>query len=269
MPAVELPFTFSRTVAPRLLVSVRNPAEAFSAISGGCDILDIKEPLRGSLGMADPDVSARILETIRVSHPIVPVSAALGEVVDWHDLRNGDLNLSASKMPTVSGQTLPQCCDLLKLGCSGLRSRSNWRQDWNDTRTAISNTLPAKPGWVAVAYADSEMAEAPCVADIAQAAVQDNCRGLLIDTFTKSERWLLDWMTTDELCSIADLVHSRGLFLALAGSLTAANLSRLRSVPADVFAIRGAACVQGQRVSQISEQAVRDFKQQMLYSSNS
>ena len=37
----------------RLLVSVRSLDEAVEAISGGCDILDVKEPGRGSLGMAD------------------------------------------------------------------------------------------------------------------------------------------------------------------------------------------------------------------------
>src|SRR5579872_3508444 len=46
---------------PRLLVSVRNLAEAESALAGGCDILDIKEPAHGAMGMADVATIAAIV----------------------------------------------------------------------------------------------------------------------------------------------------------------------------------------------------------------
>ena len=37
---------------PRLLVSVRNAEEALMAVRGGADIIDVKEPSKGSLGRA-------------------------------------------------------------------------------------------------------------------------------------------------------------------------------------------------------------------------
>ena len=37
----------------RLLVSVRSAAEAEIALHGGADLIDVKEPTRGSLGRAD------------------------------------------------------------------------------------------------------------------------------------------------------------------------------------------------------------------------
>ncbi len=40
----------------RLLVSVRSAAEAEIALSAGADLIDVKEPSRGSLGAADPAV---------------------------------------------------------------------------------------------------------------------------------------------------------------------------------------------------------------------
>jgi hypothetical protein len=73
----------------------------------------------------------------------------------------------------------------------------------------------------------------------------------------------LDWIPLAELQAIADKVHSKGLFLALAGSLTSEHLQKLKSVAVDVVAIRGAACIQGQRTSKVSESAVRNFKHQM------
>ena len=40
---------------PGLLVSVRSAAEALSALAGGADVIDVKEPNRGSLGAADDE----------------------------------------------------------------------------------------------------------------------------------------------------------------------------------------------------------------------
>ena len=37
---------------PKLLVSVRSLGEALTALQGGCDWLDVKEPSAGSLGAA-------------------------------------------------------------------------------------------------------------------------------------------------------------------------------------------------------------------------
>src|SRR5204862_496021 len=60
-----------------LLVSVRSAAEAKTALAGGADIIDVKEPRRGALGPADRIVWKEILEIVDGR---VPVSAALGEL---------------------------------------------------------------------------------------------------------------------------------------------------------------------------------------------
>jgi uncharacterized protein (UPF0264 family) len=65
---------------PQLLVSVRDVAEAEAALAGGADIIDIKEPRRGALGMAD---AAMIAEIVACVDRRVPVSAALGELREW------------------------------------------------------------------------------------------------------------------------------------------------------------------------------------------
>ena len=63
----------------QLLISVRDAAEAQSALAGGADIIDAKDPARGALG-------AVTLTTLRAIRSAVgdkrPVSAALGDAVD-------------------------------------------------------------------------------------------------------------------------------------------------------------------------------------------
>ena len=68
---------------PRLLISVRDLDEAQAALHGGCDILDIKEPHRGSLGMAPLDTIQQIVAYARREYPSVPITAALGEALDY------------------------------------------------------------------------------------------------------------------------------------------------------------------------------------------
>ena len=62
-----------------LMVSVINPEEVPTAIGGGADILDVKNPLEGSLGAQSP----HILQEVRAitPHPL-KVSAAIGDAPD-------------------------------------------------------------------------------------------------------------------------------------------------------------------------------------------
>ena len=82
-----------------LLVSVRSAAEAVVALEAGTDLLDVKEPARGPLGRADPEVMA---EVARCAGGSVPVSVALGELRD------------ADEVPR-----LPQSIAYAKLGLAG------------------------------------------------------------------------------------------------------------------------------------------------------
>ncbi len=237
------------TRRPRLLVSVRNVIEAEAAIRGGCDILDVKEPNRGSLGMASPVVLQQIADYVRTHAPHILITAALGEVYEYQLV--GALGDSASAIPAI---------DLVKLGSAELGATSTWQQTLRDTREAISRKLKPGTKWVAVAYADWESAAAPSPDEVISEALNSGCRGVLFDTYEKSNRRLLDWLSVTELQQAATRVHEHGLFLALAGSLRREDLAQLKTVAADIIAIRGAACVGGQRTDAVHEQAVRDFR---------
>ena len=49
---------------PGLLVSVRNVTEALTALEAGADVIDVKEPTRGSLGAADSATLAAIAQAV-------------------------------------------------------------------------------------------------------------------------------------------------------------------------------------------------------------
>lgn len=229
---------------PRLLVSVRDAAEAQAAIRGGCQILDVKEPRLGSLGMASAATLREIARSARHAAPEILLTAALGEVHEQE----------SSAMPQ-----LPQELNLVKLGCARLANDTHWRQRWAGVRDACSQTLAPTTGWVAVAYADWQLADAPAPQAIIAEALQTGCRGVLFDTYTKSSRRLLDWISVAELQEAAERVQAAGLFLALAGSLRREDLPRLRSVSADIIAVRGAVCTANRRIDAVQETAVRDF----------
>ena len=59
-----------------LLVSVRSADEVAAALEGGADIIDVKEPAKGPLGMAEAEVVAAVVDRVKGK---VPVSAAMGE----------------------------------------------------------------------------------------------------------------------------------------------------------------------------------------------
>ena len=61
-----------------LLVSVSARRMRYAAAAGGADLIDIKEPTKGPLGMAEAEVVAGIVERVNGK---VPVSAAARRMV--------------------------------------------------------------------------------------------------------------------------------------------------------------------------------------------
>ena len=241
---------------PLLLVSVRSPEEANAALRGGADILDVKEPRRGSLGMADSEVIVAIARQLADSNheqthraTPVPLSVALGEVHNWRDVR--------------SASPLPESVTFAKLGMSRLAPHNNWSDEWLRVRHLFEVDRTARLNWVAVAYADADAATSPPIDDVLTAAIDTNCSGLLIDTFTKTGLTLTDCCDLTSLAVLAERCHSAGLFLALAGRLTSESLLALSRIPADVLAIRSAACEAATREGRVTESAVANFRMAM------
>jgi len=244
-------FADKRTRSPWLLVSVRSRQEAGRAIEGGADILDVKEPFRGSLGMASLAAITDISSLDPVISKKIPFSVALGEVIDWSD--------------EATVPSLPAGITFAKLGLSQCAFEQDWSADWMRVREAFARRSASDLNWVAVAYADSGEAASPAISDVIEAAVKTNCAGFLIDTWKKDGRTLLDHISIDELTKIAIQCHTSGLFLALAGRLNETQLQELTGsdVAADVIAIRSAGCRGHDRTAEIETQSVAAFKKSL------
>lgn len=256
--------------ATQLLVSVRNLDEARKALSGGCDVLDIKAPERGSLGMADAQDIAAIVSGTLIERSVtgrqVPVSAALGEALDW----------SHRDPPHRDIPQLPAGITFLKLGTGGLAAHADWATLWQRTRerfdestlSASGEEMAAAPRWIVVAYADWQRVQAPAPREVLAAARELNCSGVLIDTCVKDGLGLLHWMTDDALREFVAQAAGLGLLSALAGSLSPGDALRIRQIAPDLVGIRSAACRAGKRQGEIDTNAVRRFKSQLVHANS-
>jgi uncharacterized protein (UPF0264 family) len=224
-----------------LLVSVRSEEEARAAVAGGAAIVDVKEPTRGSLGMAPSPTWRRVREAVP---PSTMVSVALGELADW----------VATESVTIPDEDWDGI-DLRKVGLA--EAGPAWRDRWLQLRSRIpghSTTRPEdRPSWVAVAYLDWEAARAPVPTSIIDAAAEiAECPGILFDTWDKSRRVAFG----AEVQRWIGLAKEGGLFVAMAGSLDEAAIRRLRPFGPDIFAVRGAACRGGDRNASIDPDRV-------------
>jgi len=217
-----------------LLVSVRSGVEAASAVAGGAQVIDIKEPSRGSLGPADPlvwrDVCCRVGDSNLIS-------AALGELLE--------------DSPADRLNDLGSIC-LVKTGLAGCNAVDDWRERWQ----SVVARLPSSVGAVAVAYADHVRAGSPNPDEILTSAVELGCRTLLIDTFDKSHGSLFDIMSAVQVGRIVQAARSLSLRVVLAGSLNHGSIERALRFKPDLIAVRGAAC-DGSRTGPIDRARVR------------
>jgi hypothetical protein len=217
----------------RLLISVRDCEEAQIALDEGADLIDIKEPSRGSLGSADV---ATIRAIARRVAGRVPLSAALGELSER-------CMLPAS----LAGQFR-----YAKFGLAGCAKWPDWRTAW---RRAIE-TLPLGITPVAVAYADATAALAPDAASVLASAQALACGALLLDTHDKSAGSLLDHMALGDLSRLIAKSHRSGLICVIAGSLGVAQIGEVLPLAPDYVAVRGAACTGG-RAGRLDRARVR------------
>ena len=136
-----------------LLVSVRNRHEAQLAVASGADVIDVKEPNRGSLGPADLNTCH---EVVRIVKTRAPVSVALGELL------SDDVRGMARHLRGVH---------FAKVALAGCFQRRDWP---NLLRTAFAS-LPPGVTRVAVAYADHLDAMAPSPREVLQHATALEC----------------------------------------------------------------------------------------------
>lgn len=227
-----------------LLVSVRDPVEAQAALRGGASLIDVKEPLHGSLGSASPEVWRQVRDAMPRQ---VPCSAALGELADvtYEQVSHWHARLAGYQYA--------------KLGLAGCGEISNWQKRWQ----TVLHELPSETHPVAVVYADWQSAGAPSPDRILSAAIESSCSALLIDTFDKSRGSISMYFSFQELKHFLSAARFANLITVLAGSLTPALIRELLPLEPDFLAVRGAVC-RGGRTGTVEESLVADLVQMLL-----
>ena len=229
----------------RLLVSVRVPEEVEAALDGGADIIDAKEPSRGSLGAVAPEVLARIAE--RVQAP-VSLSIALGDATDGEHLTRLIACTGISRRPAET---------FVKVG---FRHRPV-RALTSMMRAGLGAAADIGVILVPVAYADHVRAGSPRPDEVLDAAATVGARAILVDTYLKDGRSLLHWIDPAGLAGLGNRARGAGMMFALAGGLESAELEAVAEV-ADVVGVRGAAC-RGGREGVVDAALVRGLRDRL------
>jgi (5-formylfuran-3-yl)methyl phosphate synthase len=223
-----------------LLVSVRSAEEATAAVKAGADLIDVKEPARGPLGMAEAEVVGGVLAAVGTK---VPVSAALGE---WTPNAMTD---------AVWHLELP--LTYVKWGLAGYAAHPGWGEDILDTRRQV----PARIQVVAVAYADHVKAKSIPPAEVAKFAKRYRYAAFLLDTYTKDGKTLLDHLSVADLTEIVQSLKRGGVKVAVGGSLKLEQLKLVLPAGPDWVAVRGGVCIGGKRTGDLDPTRVKKWKE--------
>jgi dihydroneopterin aldolase len=222
----------------QLLVSVRNLPEAESALDGGADIIDAKEPRGGALGQVELPTFERIVAAVSGRRP---VSAALGDLRDDATARRDAHAFGAA------GATF------VKAGFAGIDSEVRIATLLS---AAVAGASASRTHVVAVAYADHATAGTLPFDRVLHVARESGARGVLLDTAVKDGLSLSQLVPVWRLEQWVDRARAEGCSVALAGRVTLPDLAYVVSTGAEIVGVRGAAC-DGGRDGAVSAEKVR------------
>jgi uncharacterized protein (UPF0264 family) len=197
-----------------LLASVMSAAEAETALRGGADIIDFKDPRQGALGALAAPVIRRAVAQVAGRRP---TSATVGDLpmepgkVAAAAARTGDLGVDFVKVGIFPGGDPIACLDALAgEAARGLRL-------------------------VAVLFAD----QTPDL-DLVQGLAARGFVGVMLDTAVKGAGGLRCHLDEATLGGFVAEARRVGLFTGLAGSLGLADVPALLAPGPDYLGFRGA-----------------------------
>ncbi|MHA2141689.1 MAG: (5-formylfuran-3-yl)methyl phosphate synthase [Candidatus Thorarchaeota archaeon] len=230
----------------KLLVSPTDELDALEAVKGGADIIDVKNPVEGSLGAAAPAMIRKIRQAVKKS---IPVSAALGDVP----------NLPGTVAQAALGAAQAGA-DYVKIGLHGVDKE----EDVAYILTTVVDTLrdfESKSKVVAALYGDYLRAgtlNPSVLPDIAQSAGVET---VMIDTAIKDGRDLFIFMPEEEVASFVKKGQGSSLEVALAGSLASESFKTAAGLKPDIIGVRTAALPGGDRTGgRVDAELVKELK---------
>ena len=203
-----------------LLASVTGSREAELAISHGADIVDLKDPTKGSLGALEPSV---VRDAVRVIAGRRPASAVIGDL----PMEPGQIDAAVRTMAATG-------VDYVKVGLFAGPRRG-------ECVRALA-ALARQTKLVGVMFIDCEPDN-----ELVGLMAEFGFAGAMMDTARKNGERLLDYADPAAIGDFVRSCRSHGLLTGLAGSLEAADVPRLLLLAPDYLGFRGALCARHDR----------------------
>lgn len=217
----------------KMLASVTGVAEAEIAISGGADIIDLKDPKAGALGAVAADTIRQTVSSVAGRRPTSAVC--------------GDLPMEPEIIRAKAEEIAATGVDFVKVGFfpSGNIAACS----------AALAPLAARTKLIAVMFADL----APDF-EFLPVFANDGFHGAMVDTAQKARGRLLDHLPPERIPAFVDRARSHGLAVGLSGSLEAPDIPRLLPFAPDFLGFRGALCDHSDRTAPLSAEAVSQIR---------
>lgn len=201
----------------KILVSVRNVAEALEAAAGGADFIDLKEPRAGALGGLPLDTISAIVAAPRRSGCTLPVSATVGDLP------------ALPLAPVLAHVEAVAACgvDYVKVGIERGPGAAPLLRALAVCGAAVVPVFIADHGL------DAEDLRLACGLGFP---------GLMVDTADKQAGSLFDVMTPAELRRFLQAARAAGAMAGLAGALRLQHLPALYELAPDFAGFRSAVC---------------------------
>lgn len=232
--AVNRAATMDQRPRTRLLVSVRDAAEAAVALAGGAEVIDLKEPSAGALGAVALPVIAEALAAVGGRRL---TSATIG---DHPPGRIAPVLAAARRIAATR-------VDFVKIGLEPGPQR-------DDLIEVLGEALGAPHRLLGVMFADRgyDRALLPRLAGA-------GFRGVVVDTADKRGGSLLDHLDAVELGRFVETARGLGLMSGLAGALRREHFATVVPLAPDLVGVRGAACAATARTAALDPARVADL----------
>lgn len=230
-----------------MLVSIKDIGEIEDAVAGGADIIDIKDPDDGSLGLPDLGIVRDIVSIARYRWDR-ELSMALGDIsredkaLKYTVFVSGILGLDYVKIGIAINK--------FDMAISIARDASEILSSFNKTKLVL------------VGYADFTYVNTLEPLKIVDIATKTEARGVMIDTLRKNGLSSFDLLPTTYLQSFVEKAHNENLLAAIAGGIKLVHLPLCANIGFDVVGVRGAVC-RGRRGDRISKELVALFKDEL------
>jgi (5-formylfuran-3-yl)methyl phosphate synthase len=201
----------------KLLISVKNTAEAMLALEAGADFIDLKDPEVGALGSLDNALSKEIVQAVNKK---AVISATIGEN---HPLQSALLEAIDAKVKIG--------VDIVKLAISDYFNDAIFLQQ------LLVKIESQKIKLVAVMFADQAL-DFSFIAKLAEIGFY----GVMLDTQNKQKN-LLSLITEEDIHSFVKNCENYGLQAGLAGSLRVECVHRLLYCLPSYLGFRSGVCL--------------------------